>query len=199
MHPMSLSKLLSIVVLATLLPLATCAAHQPSRCERNASHPQLAILNHGYAMLYNKAQELANIHNMLRVKVQSKDTANVIDAISNYGHTLSKQIKRLVKRYPALSLKHTGLPLVEKKKRSSLTHYYLKKMAPLVGRTGKDFDRTILETQREELNQARFYASAIASVEKNKSRKKLMKGVVRRTAQLYGRLYGLLKSKYYTH
>jgi len=153
---MSLLKLLSVLIFATLLPLATCAAHQPDQCEQDANHPQIAILNHGYAMLYNKAQELAKIHNVLRVKVQSKDTANVIDALSNYGHTLSKQLKNLVKRYPALSLKDTGLPLVEKKKRSALSHYYLKKMAPLAGRTGKDFDRTILETQREELNQVHF-------------------------------------------
>jgi len=36
-------------------------------------------------------------------------------------------------------------------------------------------------------------------VEKDKSRKKLMKGVVQRTTQLYKRLFALLKSKYYAH
>lgn len=192
-------KFFIVIVISLFLPLSVCSAKQPSPGERHAAHRQIAILSHGYAMLYNKAQELAKIHDLLRVKIQSKDTAQIIDAISNYGQTLSKQLKSLVKRYPALSLKHTGLPLIEKKKRTALSHYYLKTMAPLVGRSGKDFDRTLLETQREELNQVRFYASAIASEERDPNRKKLMQQVRQRTNKLYNRLFNLLKSKYYTH
>jgi hypothetical protein len=148
-------------------------------------------------MLYNKAKEMAEIHNVLRVKVQTKAVGNLIDDLSQYGGKLKKQLKEMTKNYPSLSVQHTGLPVVEAKKRTAVSHYFLKQMAPLAGRTGKDFDRTILNTQREELNQARFYAQVLENEERNKDRKHMLKDIKQHLDQLHKRIENLLEHNYY--
>src|SRR5690625_1634672 len=116
-------------ILLLVLSMTGCARLQKNPASQKQSiHHRNEVLSQGYALLYKKAQELADIHQLLRIKAQSKETARVIDDISEYGAKLSKLLENLVKRYPSLSLKDTGLPEVERKKRAALMQHYLKKM-----------------------------------------------------------------------
>ncbi|MGH8428416.1 MAG: hypothetical protein ACRES7_10625 [Gammaproteobacteria bacterium] len=159
---------------------------------------QLAILNHGYAMLYEKAQEFTKIHKLLYVKINTKAVGDFMDALDQYGDTMQKQLEKMVKQYPSLSLTDNGLPVIEVKKRAGVSHYYLMQMLPLVGRSGKDFDRTILQTQSEELNQARFYARALLDEERNSNRKQMLQGIQQHLDQLYNQALSLLQKNYYS-
>lgn len=188
-----------VCIFGLVAAVAGCAGVPLSHSEQNAvPSEKIAVLNHGYALLYKKARELAGIHKLLVVKSQSKKTGDMIDALSDFGSNLSKKLEKMVKQYPSLSIEHTGLPKVEKKKRGGVRDYFLEKMAPLVGRTDKAFDRTLLMTQREELNQLRFYASSIASVERSSHRKHMLQRVRQHADKLYKRLQNLLQKQYYS-
>jgi hypothetical protein len=187
-----------IVSLALLsLPCVSVGAPQNESGQTKASSHTITILNHGYAMLNNKAKELSNIHNLLRVKVQTKAVGDIMDELSQYGDKMQKQLKGMTKRYPSLSLEHTGLPEIEVKKRKAVSDYFLKKMLPLVGRTGRAFDRTILQTQLQILNQTRFYVRELIDEEHNQNRKHMLKGMKKHLDHLYKQVFDLLNKEYY--
>ncbi|MGH8128266.1 MAG: hypothetical protein ACRETC_07850 [Gammaproteobacteria bacterium] len=187
-------------ILCAALLCAGCSSmgtprHEPDQSQ--APSREIAILNHGYAMLYNRAQEFSKIDKLLYVKINTDAVGNFIDALGKYGDTMQKQLESLTRRYPSLSLKDTGLPVIEAKKRSGVAHYYLMSMLPLVGKSGKAFDRTILQVQSEELNQARFYVRALISEERNDNRKQLLEGMKKRLDQFYKQVSTLLEKNYY--
>ncbi|MGH8272959.1 MAG: hypothetical protein ACRES9_01700 [Gammaproteobacteria bacterium] len=169
--------------------------HEPDQSQ--APSREIAILNHGYAMLYNKAEEFSKIDKLLYVKNNTDAVGKFIDALGDYGDTMQKQLESLTKRYPSLSLKDTGLPVIEVKKRAGVAHYFLMSMLPLVGKSGKAFNRTILQVQREELNQTRFYVRALISEERDSNRKHLLEGMKKRLDQFYKQDSALLEKNYF--
>lgn len=189
------------LVLAAVMAVSTgCSMTGPTAAEPDqAQYPshELAVLNHGYALLYNKAAEFSKIRKLLYVKINTEAVGDFISDLGQYGDTLQQRLDSLSHRYPALSMKDTGLPLVEKKKRDAVSGYYLHHMLPLVGRSGHAFDRTLLQTQREELNQARFYTRVLIQEERDANREKLLKKAKQRLDALYQRVEDLLKKNYY--
>ena len=165
--------------------------------QTEAPSQKLAILDHGYAMLYNKVLEFTKIHKLLYVKIHTRAVGDFMDALDQYGETLQKQLENMTKQYPSLSISDTGLPVIEAEKRSELSHYYLMQMLPLVGKSGKDFDRVLLETQSLEINQARLYAGALIGQERDSGRKAMLEGIEKHLDQLLQQADDLLEKNYY--
>ncbi len=191
-------RLITVMLLA--LTCAACSSmggkrHEPDQAQ--APSREIAILNHGYAMLYNKAGEFSKINKLLLVKIQTDKVGHVIGDLGNYGDTMQKRLKKMVGNYPSLHLDDTGLPVIEAEKRRELSSYFLHKMLPLVGRTGKAFDRTILQTQKEEINQARMYVKALIVHERSAHRKTMLRHMKKHLDTLYKRVSDLLEANYY--
>lgn len=80
-------------------------------------------------------------------RFESNATGGVLTDLAEYAATLKGQLEQLAKDYPSLSLKEDGLPVLEKKTRSAAQQDRIISLAPLVGRTGANFERTLLLTQ----------------------------------------------------
>ena len=188
---------LCAVVAATCPSCSTVGAGSPEPDQAQYPSKELAVLNHGYALLYNKAAEFSKIRKLLYVKINTEAVGNFISDLGDYGDTIQDKLDSLTHRYPSLSVKDTGLPKIETEKRDAVSSYYLHHMLPLVGRSGHEFDRTLLQTQREELNQARFYARVLIKHERDENRKRLLTGIQKKLDGFYDRVTSLLEKNYY--
>jgi hypothetical protein len=174
---------------------SSAPVHEPGQSQ--APSRKIAILNHGYAMLYEKAGEFSKIRKLLYVKGNTDTVGQFVDELANYGDKVQKELESMTRHYPSLSIEDNGLPVIERKKRSGVSHYFIKKMLPLVGRSGKDFNRTVLQTQKEELNQARYYVRALISEERESNRKHMLKAMQKRLDQFYKQASQLLEDNYF--
>jgi hypothetical protein len=70
-------------------------------------------------------------------------------------------------------------------------------MAPVVGKTGKAFERALLLSQVGVLNNIRFLAEVVKDAEKSEQRKVLLEEVRTRLNGLFQRVIDLLEQDYF--
>lgn len=163
----------------------------------SAEAEKTRALSHGYAQLYRTVSGLKHLDKALYVKVESDKFEAVIEAISDYAGDLSDQLEKLAQDYPSLNLEDTGLPKVELKKRRAVVKDRLEDMAPIVGKTGVDFERTMLVSVLGPVNSMRFLAEVLHEEEKDAHRKAFLAKTKDRLDGLFHRVMTLLERDYF--
>jgi hypothetical protein len=194
-----------LLAAAVALALAGCAGQakkEPATArtddvDKMSETERNRVLSHGYAQLYDAANGLRWLDELLLVKFESDATQKVITDLAHYSADLKQQLEELARRYPSLTLDDDGLPLLERNKRQMQARDRAKSLAPLVGAKGADFERTLLLTQSGALNQLRFLAQAIADAEKSSPRRDFALGVQRRLDQIYLEVVKLLDRRFF--
>ena len=79
---------------------------------------------------------------LLKKRLDAMNIERLVQDISAYGTELAQQLEQLDSDYPSLSIDDPGLPALEIKKRKAVVWDQLFTMAPIVGQTGKAFERT---------------------------------------------------------
>lgn len=132
-------------------------------------------------------------------RARSRDVArsNTFDSASYYTGLLQQQLDELPVRYPSLRVDLQPLPEIEQRKQSAANRERVLSFAPLLGRTGPDFERTLLLTLSGGLNQLRFLTQVMAEQERNGDRAALLNGAHDRLQQLYQQTLKLLSEQYY--
>lgn len=189
----------NVAIVALLLALSACAAlgGKKDLSERPVGEKN-RVLSGGYGQLYEAASGLKLIDKLLLVKVESDEFDRVITAISTYAGELSEQLEKLDKDYPSLSIDKTYLPELEVAKRKAASTARIKDLAPFVGRTGKDFERTLLLTESGAINQQKFLAEVMIEAETSEQRKTFLRGVAKRYGELYRMDVELLNKSYFS-
>ena len=182
-------------------PQAKADSKDDAAAERasNTGDTQLDLLNQGYSLLYADVSGLKLVDKLLLVKFESDQTHKVVTAISDYAGELAGQLEALAKRYPSLRIDLKPLPEIEQRKQAAAQKARVLSFAPVVGRTGRDFERTLLLTLSGGLNQLRFLAKVTADEERNDERRKLLIGAQQHFLELYKQTLKLLNARYYKH
>lgn len=154
-------------------------------------------LSYGYGQMYKTTSGLRHLKTMLHVKVESGKVSTLIEDISGYADKLTGQLEKLDREYPALRIDDPGLPELETKRRKAVVWDQVFIMAPIVGKTGKDFERTLLLSQAGVLNNVRFLAQVIKDAEKSDQRKTFLAEAKTRLDDLYHRVVTLLEQEYF--
>jgi hypothetical protein len=154
-------------------------------------------LSYGYGQLYKTVSGLKHLKTMLKVKVESGKINTLIEDISGHADKLAGQLEKLNREYPALRIDNPGLPDLETKRRKAVVWDQVFVMAPIVGKTGKDFERTLLLSQAGVLNNLRFLAQVIKDAEKSNQRKTFLAEAQTRLDDLYQRVVHLLEQEYF--
>lgn len=193
----------SCVAICLLAAIAGCAtpptqstpvvADRPSDSEETKNRE----LSYGYGQLYKTASGLKHLRKLLLLKVESAKVSMLIDDISEYAEKLSGQLEKMDRDYPSLRIDDPGLPELETKRRKAVVWDEIYIMAPIVGKTGKDFERTLLLSQVGVLNNVRFLAEVIKDAEKSEARKALVQEAQSRLNSLYQRTIRLLEQDYF--
>lgn len=188
-------------VLLVMAPLLAGAV----ACDRAASDPakapddnaQRLMLNQGYSMLYFDVSHVEFTKLLLLIKLESAPVSAIVTEISDYSAELASELERLARDYPALRIDLDPLPEMEKRKRADVSRERVLSFAPIVGRTGGDFERTLLLSLSAILSQESHLCKVMAAEEPDPGLKKFLLESKQGFDRLYDRVVKLLNRDYF--
>jgi nicotinamide riboside kinase len=89
------------------------------------------------------------------------------------------------------------LPELDVKRRNAIVWDRVADMAPIVGKTGKEYERTLLVSVIGPINSMRFLADVLREAETDKARQAFLGKVKDRFDGLFNRLVRLLEQDYF--
>jgi len=155
------------------------------------------ILSEGYSSFYAAASGLKWLDKALILKAESEAVGKLATETSEYMAKLASDLEELNKNYPSLSIDNEGLPVMESLKRKAAQKDRLESFAPLVGSTGREFERTLLLTLSGAFNQLRFLARVMQEQEKSDERQALLLDIQQNFDRLYAADVKLLDDVYF--
>jgi hypothetical protein len=159
--------------------------------------PQRLMLAEGYSMLYRDAGSLDATDLILYVKVESDQLDEIVTAVSEFGGELKKDLERIAKDYPGVRINLDPLPAMETRKRAALAKDRALYFAPIIGKGGREYERTVLISFSNAFNHESHLAQVMAAEEPDAGLKKFLLATEKRYAALYDRTNSLLEKEYF--
>ena len=191
-------------LLLTLLlaALATGCAHVAEPRDKTATKaPKLSeerqVLSEGYSLLYQDARKFDASELILLVKAESDAMKKVVNSVAEVGDQLTKDLERIAKDYPGVRIDLDPLPEMEKRKRKAVGMTRAKEFAPVVGKGGREYERTILLSFANGLNHDRHLCKVMAEAEPDASLKRFLLDTEKKYDSLYEAAMTLLKKEYF--
>jgi hypothetical protein len=158
---------------------------------------QRLMLSEGYSILYKDASNLDSAELILYVKKESDAMASIVKAVAEVGGELKKDLERIAKDYPGVRIDLDPLPEMEKRKRAAITKDRMKDFAPVVGKGGREYERTVLIGYANGINHERHLCRVMAEAEPDAGLKKFLLDAEKRYDALYERVTALLEKSYF--
>ena len=195
----SMQRLKAILLGAVVVLVVAGSSLGPASAQQDdtSGDAELHRLNQGYSLLYGDVSGLANADKVFLVKFGNAATQQVVTDTADYMAELTGQLEQLARDYPSLRLDLKPLPKIERDKQGAATAARIKSFAPVVGRTGPDFERTLLLTLSGGLNQMRHLARVMAQAERSTPRRKLLSQAESRLDTLHADIEQVLKEHYF--
>ena len=158
---------------------------------------QRQILNEGYSLLYKEAAKLNLTELVLYAKSESDQLKGVITDVANYAGKVEKDFERIAKDYPAVRIDLDPLPVMEKRKRWDIGKERAIDFAPGIGRSGREYERTVLISMLNGINHERHLCKVMAEEEPEASLKKFLVDTENGYDVFYDRIEKLLNKDYF--
>lgn len=181
-------------VLDTHDPGSSPAARPPFAAAHESRRDQL---NDGYSDLYSNVKGLSKLDKFLVVKSESADVERVVHDVTGYSGQLADRLQKLTHDFPALALDRPTTPPLIKAAHKAEKKALIKRYAPIVGDSGKAFERGLLIRLLVIVDQQRFLAQTLARREPDPALSKIMAGVATHFGALYDEIDALLKKRFY--
>jgi hypothetical protein len=195
----SKSALLLTILLAGLT--AGCAHVSEPRDKTATKAPKLSkerqVLSEGYSILYQDAKKFDATDLVLLVKAESDAMKKMVTSVSEMGDGLAKDLERIAKDYPGVRIDLDPLPEMEKRKRKALGLTRVKEFAPVVGKGGREYERTVLLSVANGLNHERHLCKVMAEAETDAGLKKFLLETETKYDTLYEAAMRLLEKEYF--
>jgi hypothetical protein len=196
---LSRSALLLTILLASLT--AGCAHLAEPRDKTATKAPKLSkerqVLSEGYSILYQDARLFDASDLVLLVKAESDAMKKLVTSVAERGDQVTKDLERISKTYPGVRIDLDPLPEMEKRKRKALAMTRAKEFAPVVGKGGREYERTVLLSFANGLNHERHLCKVMAEAETDASLKKFLLDTETKYDALYEAAMNLLKKEYF--
>ena len=193
----------SVLLLTILITSLTagCAHVEEPRDKTATKAPKLSkerqVLAEGYSMLYQDARKLDASDLILLVKAESDSMKKLVSSVSEMGEKLTKDLERVAKDYPGVRIDLDPLPEMEKRKRMAVGVTRAKEFAPVVGKGGREYERTVLLSFANGLNHERHLCKVMAEAEPDASLKKFLLDTETKYDALYKATMTLLEKEYF--
>jgi hypothetical protein len=158
---------------------------------------QRQMLSEGYSMLYHDAGNLDASELILYVKAESEAMHKVVTEVAEGGGQTKKDLERIAKDYPGVRIDLDPLPAMETRKRAAIAKDRAKEFAPVVGKGGREYERTVLLSFANGLNHERHLCQVMAEAEPDAGLKKFLLETGKRYDGLYDRVQALLEKEYF--
>ena len=195
----------SVLLLTLLITSLTagCAHVEEPRDKTATKAPKLSkerqVLAEGYSMLYQDARKLDASDLILLVKAESDSMKKLVNSVGEMGEKLTKDLERVAKDYPGVRIDLDPLPEMEKRKRMAVGVTRAKEFAPVVGKGGREYERTVLLSFANGLNHERHLCKVMAEAEPDASLKKFLLDTETKYDALYKAAMTLLEKEYFVN
>ncbi len=190
---------LIIFILLMVIFAAACDKTETNAGPDNPSglNEQRLRLSEGYSLLHTDASHIDLIKLVLYVKFESEEFNKIITEISNYGGELEKDLERIAKEYPGVRINLDPLPQVEQRKRRAIANDRARYFAPLIGRGGREYERTMLISLANAINHERHLCQIMAEEEPDPQLRKFLLDTQKRFDDLYDKTVALLDREHF--
>jgi hypothetical protein len=197
------------ILLLLLAGLAAGCSHLGKTSEQPSAKPaangakpadlskQRLMLSEGYSLLYRDASNLDLAELILYVKSESDAMKEIVTAVADAGGQMKKDLERIARDYPGVRIDLDPLPEMEKRKRMAISKDRAKYFAPIVGRGGREYERTVLISYANGLNHERHLCEVLAEAEPDAGLKKFLLDAEKRYSALYDRVMAVLEANYF--
>jgi hypothetical protein len=184
---------------ALLLAVAACSqfsdATKPPP-DKNAPRAQLSI---GYSLLYQEADGIPKLKWILMFKDKPEEMGRVTNDLVSYYQQLAETMRRLSKQYPGMRIDVAPMSEIEGNERKAIGEDTAKDFAPVVGKTGIEFEREALLMFYNALNEQRHLVGVMVGLEPDPGLKKFLETTKAQLDEHYAKLGELLNRRYFTH
>jgi len=192
-------ELLLSILLASFT--AGCAHNAEPRDKSAAKAPKLSkerqVLSEGYSILYQDAQKFDASDLVLLVKSESDAMKAIVNSIGEMGDELKKDLERIANDYPGVRIDLDPLPEMEKRKRMAVGMTRAKEFAPVVGKSGPEYERTVLLSFANGLNHERHLCQVMAEAETDAGLRKFLLDTEKKYDVLYEKIMKLLVKEHF--
>lgn len=158
---------------------------------------QRLMLGEGYSLLYEDAGKLDYADLMLYVKAESQAMDDIVTEVGVFGGELKSELEHIARDYPGVRIDLKPLPEMETRKRFAIGKTRALDFAPVIGRSGREYERTVLLGLSNAFNHERHLCKVMAEEEPDAGLKKFLKRTERRYDALYHRTMALLEKDYF--
>jgi hypothetical protein len=191
--------LMRLATTALLVVLGACSQlsdkSRPAP-DKNASRAQLSI---GYSQLYQEADGIPKLKWLLMFKDKPEEMGRLTNDLTGYYRQLAETMKKLSKQYPAMRIDAPAMSEIEGEERKAMGADMAKDFAPLVGKTGIEFEREALLMFYNALNEQRHLTGVMIGLEKDPGLKKFLETTHGQLEERYAAVGALLNRRYFTH
>jgi hypothetical protein len=198
-HAPGRSTLMRLAACGLLLALAACSqlsdATKPPP-DKNATRAQLSI---GYSLLYQEADGIPKLKWILMFKDKPEDMGRLTDELVSYYQQLADTMRKLSKQYPEMRIDVTPMSAIEGDERKAIGEDLAKDLAPVVGKSGVEFEREALLTFYDSLNEQRHLTGVMLKLETEPALKKFLETTKAQLEEQHAKVGALLNRRYFTH
>src|SRR6202453_2453497 len=190
-----------IRIVATVLLLACAACSQLSdtrkpTLDRNAPRAQLSI---GYSLLYQEADGIPKLKWIFMFKDKPEEMGRVTNDLVSYYQQLADTMRRLSRQYPAMRIDVAPMSKIESEERKAIGADLAKDFAPLIGKTGVEFEREALLMFYNTLNEQRHLTGVMVGLETDPALRKFLETTNAQLEARYAKVGALLNRRYFIH
>jgi hypothetical protein len=193
-----ISALSRFVATALLLMLAACShlsdTKNPSS-DKNAPRAQLSI---GYSLLYQEADGIPKLKWILMFKEKPEEMGRLTNDLIGYYQQLADTMQRLSKQFPAMRIDVTAMSAIEADERKAIGEDQAKQFAPLIGKSGIEFEREALLMFHDALNEQRHLTGVMVKLETDPALRKFLQTTQEQLEARYAKVGALLNRRYFT-
>jgi hypothetical protein len=108
-------------------------------------------------------------------------------------------MKKLSKQYPAMRIDVKAMSQIEGDERKAIGEDLAKDLAPVIGKTGMEFEREALLTLYDSLNEQRHLTGVMVGLETDPALKKFLEATKGQLEAYHEKVGALLNRRYFTH
>jgi hypothetical protein len=164
--------------------------------DKNAPRAQLSI---GYSLLYQEADGIPKLKWILMFKDKPEEMGRVTNDLVSYYQQLADTMQRLSKQFPAMRIDVTAMSEIESNERKAIGTDMAKDFAPVIGKTGVEFEREVLLMFYNTLNEQRHLTGVMVELETDPALRKFLETTKAELEARYATVGALLNRRYFTH
>jgi hypothetical protein len=157
---------------------------------------QLSI---GYSLLYQEADGIPKLKWLLMFKEKPREMARLTDDLTGYYRELAQRMRKLSKENPAMRIDVEPMSRIEADARKAIGSDLAKELAPVIGKSGIEFERAALLMFYNSLDEQRHLVGVMLELETEPPLKKFLQTTRSQLEARYASTRALLSRRYFTH